>query len=94
MWPKEVEDALLAHPDVAQAAVVGAPDEKWGEIVVAYVVARPGRVPSGDSLAAHCVELLADYKKPRRVHIVDSLPLTPVGKISRAALRERAKAGG
>jgi fatty-acyl-CoA synthase/long-chain acyl-CoA synthetase len=94
VWPKEVEDALLAHPDVAQAAVVGAPDEKWGEIVVAYVVARPGRAPSGDSLAAHCVELLADYKKPRRVHIVDSLPLTPVGKISRATLRERARAGG
>ncbi len=91
VWPKEVEDALTSHPDVAQAAVVGAPDEKWGEIIVAYVVVRPGRAPTAEALAAHCLEVLADYKKPRRVNIVDSLPLTPVGKISRAALRERAK---
>lgn len=93
VWPKEVEDALLGHPDVAQAAVVGAPDEKWGEIVVAYVVARPGCRPSADALVAHCLEFLADYKKPRRVHIVEALPLTPVGKISRARLRERARTG-
>lgn len=93
VWPKEVEDALLGHPDVAQAAVVGAPDEKWGEIIVAYVVVKPGRSPSGDALAAHCLGLLADYKKPRRVHFVDALPLTPVGKVSRAALRERARGG-
>ena len=94
VWPKEVEDALLGHPDVAQAAVVGAPDEKWGEIVVAYVVAKPGCRPSPEALAAHCLELLADYKKPRRFHIVEALPLTPVGKVSRAALRERARMGG
>ncbi len=93
VWPKEVEDALLGHPDVAQAAVVGAPDEKWGEIVVAYVVAKPGRRPSPDGLAAHCLDLLADYKKPRRVHVVEALPLTPVGKVSRASLRERARTG-
>ena len=91
VWPKEVEDALLAHPDVAQAAVVGMPDEKWGEIVVAYVVPKAGRSPAADLLAAHCLELLADYKKPRRVHLVESLPLTPVGKISRAILREQAR---
>lgn len=94
VWPREVEEALLGHPDVAEAAVVGAPDEKWGEIVVAYVVARPGRRPSEEALAAHCLGLLADYKKPRRVHIVEALPLTPVGKVSRAALRERARTGG
>jgi len=93
VWPKEVEDALLGHPDVAEAAVVGAPDEKWGEIVVAYVVARAGRTPSADALVARCAELLADYKKPRRVHFVDALPLTPVGKVSRANLRERARGG-
>ncbi|MFZ5780026.1 MAG: class I adenylate-forming enzyme family protein [Pseudomonadota bacterium] len=92
VWPKEVEDALLAHEDVAQAAVVGVPDEKWGEIIVAYVVVRPGRSLSADGLVAHCLTLLADYKKPRRVHLVDRLPLTPVGKVSRAALRERARA--
>lgn len=91
VWPKEVEDALLGHPDVAQAAVVGAPDEKWGEIVVAYVVPKAGRTPSAEALVAHCRERLADYKKPRRVHLVDALPLTPVGKISRAALRARSR---
>jgi acyl-CoA synthetase (AMP-forming)/AMP-acid ligase II len=93
VWPKEVEDALLAHPEVAQAAVVGAPDEKWGEIVVAYVVPKPGCTPSAEALAAHCQRLLADYKKPRRVQFVEALPLTPVGKVSRAALRERARGG-
>ncbi len=58
-------------------------------------VARPAvpRPPSAEELAAHCLTLLADYKKPRRLHLVDALPLTPVGKVSRAALRERAKAG-
>ena len=60
-------------------------------IVVAYVVARPGRQPAAEALMAHCLAQLADYKKPRRLHLVDSLPLTPVGKISRAALRERAR---
>lgn len=92
VWPKEVEEALLAHPEVAEAAVVGAPDEKWGEVIVAYVVAKPGRIPSPAALVAHCLTLLADYKKPRRLHVVDRLPLTPVGKVSRAALRERARA--
>jgi acyl-CoA synthetase (AMP-forming)/AMP-acid ligase II len=93
VWPREVEDALLAHPEVAQAAVVGAPDEKWGEIVVAYVVPKPGCTPSTEALVSHCQGLLADYKKPRRVHFVEALPLTPVGKVSRAALRERARGG-
>ena len=83
VWPKEVEDALLGHPDVAQAAVVGAPDEKWGEIVVAYVVARAGRAAVGRGTGRALTALLADYKKPRRIHFVDALPLTPVGKISR-----------
>ena len=93
VWPKEVEDVLLRHPAVAQAGVVGAPDEKWGEVIVAYVVPRAAMVPDGDELLALCRTYLADYKKPRRLHIVDRLPLTPVGKISRAGLRLWAKTG-
>ncbi|HJQ57794.1 MAG TPA: AMP-binding protein [Vineibacter sp.] len=91
VWPKEVEDVLHRHPAVAQAAVVGAPDEKWGEIVVAYVVPRPGARVDTEELVALCREHLADFKKPRRIHVVDALPTTPVGKISRAALRQMAR---
>jgi acyl-CoA synthetase (AMP-forming)/AMP-acid ligase II len=91
VWPKEVEDVLHRHPAVAQAAVVGAPDDKWGEIVVAYVVARPGMQIDIDELLGLCRDHLADYKKPRRVHVIDAMPTTPVGKISRAALRQMAR---
>ena len=90
VYPKEVEEVLHRHPAVAEAAVVGAPDEKWGEIVTAYVVLRTGGQADADDLIALCREHLADYKKPRAVEFLDALPLTPVGKISRRALRERA----
>jgi len=91
VWPKEVEDVLHRHPAVAQAAVVGAPDEKWGEIVVAYVVPRPGTTIDVEELVGLCRDQLADFKKPRRVHVIDSMPTTPVGKISRVELRRRAR---
>jgi long-chain acyl-CoA synthetase len=90
VWPKEVEDVLHRHPAVAQAAVVGAPDEKWGEIVVAYVVPRPGVRIDVEELVDLCRDQLADFKKPRRVHVIDAMP-TPVGKISRVALRQMAR---
>jgi fatty-acyl-CoA synthase/long-chain acyl-CoA synthetase len=93
VWPKEVEDVLHRHPAVAQAAVVGAPDDKWGEIIVAYVVPRPGARLEPDELLALCRDHLADFKKPRRIHVLDALPTTPVGKISRAALRQMARGG-
>jgi acyl-CoA synthetase (AMP-forming)/AMP-acid ligase II len=91
VWPKEVEDVLHRHPAVAQAAVVGAPDEKWGEIVVAYVVPRPGVRIDVEELVDLCRDQLADFKKPRRVHVIDAMPTTPVGKISRVALRQMAR---
>jgi acyl-CoA synthetase (AMP-forming)/AMP-acid ligase II len=91
VWPKEVEDVLHRHPAVAQAAVVGAPDEKWGEIVVAYVVPQPGMQVDIDELLGLCRDQLADYKKPRRVHVIEAMPTTPVGKISRVALRQMAR---
>jgi fatty-acyl-CoA synthase len=92
VWPKEVEDVLHRHPAVAQAAVVGAPDEKWGEIVVAYVVPRPGMQIDVEELIARCKDQLADFKKPRRVHVIEQMPTTPVGKISRVELRRLARA--
>ncbi len=89
VYPKEVEDVLYRHPAVAQAAVVGAPDDEWGEAVKAFVVLRPGRTATAQELTAFCGDFLAGYKKPRAVEFLDTLPLSPVGKVTRRALRER-----
>ncbi|MBM3519615.1 MAG: AMP-binding protein [Alphaproteobacteria bacterium] len=94
VWPKEVEAAIERHPAVAQVAVVGAPDEKWGERIVAYVVLRPGMTAGAEELIQLCLDHLADYKKPREVHFIDKMPTTPVGKVSRLALRQRARGAG
>ena len=86
----EVESALLAHPDVAECAVVGAPDEKRGRIVVAHVVPRDG-VEAVEALAerlqAHVKATIAPYKYPRAVRFRDTLPKTPTGKIQRFRLK-------
>ena len=87
VYPAEVEEVLLAHPDVAEAAVVGEPDDRSGEAVAAYVVAEPGRAPTTDELSAHCTAALARYKCPTRVEIVDVLPRSFVGKLLRRELR-------
>ncbi len=88
--PAEVEDTLIRHPAVAEAAVVGAPDDERGQVVVAYVRLAPGHSAS-DSLAGelqlHVKQHLAVYKYPRRIEFVEAFPLTSTGKISRKALR-------
>jgi len=88
----EVEAALLSHPDVAECAVVGAPDTKRGQIVAAYVVLKPGII--GDPLCAkrlqdHVKAVIAPYKYPRAVSFVDALPKTQTGKIQRFKLRQQ-----
>jgi acyl-CoA synthetase (AMP-forming)/AMP-acid ligase II len=85
----EVERALAAHPEIASAAVVGAPDGKWGEVVTAFVVLVPGSGLTGEDLKAHCRSLIARYKVPKSIHIEPSLPQTPSGKIRKAELRRR-----
>lgn len=85
----EVEDALISHPGVREAAVVGVPDEKWGELVTAVVVVAETDSPTGPDLVAHCRESLAGYKCPKRVEFVDSLPRTATGKIQKFKLREQ-----
>jgi len=89
IYPREIEDALFAHPAVAEAAVIGVPDETWGEVVAAYVRPAPGQpAPSPGELRAHCREHLAPYKTPQHWVFVDAFPMTPTGKIQKFKLRE------
>jgi fatty-acyl-CoA synthase len=83
----EVEDALMSHPAVKEVAVIGIPDEKWGELVTALVVTDGGEVTSRE-LIAHCRQSLAGYKCPKRVEFVDQLPRTATGKLQKFKLRE------
>ena len=87
VYPRDVEDVLLAHPDVASAAVVGRPDPRVGEEVVAFVALRPGATVSEQELLAHGQEHLGATKYPREVRVVDAVPLTSVLKTDRKALR-------
>lgn len=89
VYSAEVENALSTHPDVAQAAVIGVPDEKWGERVHAVIVARPGTVPSFEALAAHCRTRLAGFKLPRSFELIDALPLSGASKVLKHELRAR-----
>jgi benzoate-CoA ligase family protein len=87
--PAEVESVLIEHPDVLEAAVVGARDAAGLEMTVAFVVARSGRAIEPDGIDAHCRSRMAAFKRPRRVLVVDELPKTATGKIQRFALRQR-----
>jgi fatty-acyl-CoA synthase len=86
----EVEQALAAHPGVAECAVVAAPDERWGEVPVAFVTARGDASFDPDELTAFARERLARYKVPKRIHVVAELPKTATGKIQKFVLREQA----
>ena len=88
VYPREVEDAVLEHPDVVDAAVVGVPDDVWGERVVAVVVLRDGARLDADALDAHLVTRVAAYKRPRSWSAVDALPRNAMGKVRRDVLRD------
>jgi fatty-acyl-CoA synthase len=87
VYPREVEDVLLTHPAVADAAVVGVPDERFGEALVAHVVHRDDGVPA-EELRAYLKKRLAGYKVPREVVVHDSLPRNETGKVLRDELTE------
>ncbi|HUB23080.1 MAG TPA: AMP-binding protein [Streptosporangiaceae bacterium] len=89
IYPREIEDALFAHPDVAEAVVVGVPDQTWGEVVAAFVRPVPGQpAPAAEDLRAWCRERLAPYKTPRHWVFTDAFPTTPSGKIQKYKLRD------
>jgi len=88
VYPREVEDRLMEHPDISLAAVIGVPDEEHGEEVRAYVVLKDGRASNPESITAWSKAKMAAYKYPRQVEIVDSLPLSPTGKILKRELRK------
>jgi len=91
VYPRDVEDVLLTHPAVAQAAVVGQPDPRLGEEVIGFVALRPGATATEDELVAHAKARLAATKYPREVRIVPAIPLTSVGKLDRKRLRTQVR---
>ena len=90
VYPREVEDAIAAYPAVREVAVIGVPDEKWGEAVMACVATVPGAQPTLEEIQQHCRDVgLASYKKPIHLELVEEVPKTAVGKLFRRALREK-----
>lgn len=87
--PTEIEGALMSHPQVSDAAVVGVPDEQWGEAVHAFVIPAPQSSVAEAELLAYCQERLARYKCPKAIHVVAELPRTGIGKIARRVVRDR-----
>jgi fatty-acyl-CoA synthase len=89
VYPLEIEGALYEHPAIAQCAVIGIPDPKWGETGKAFAVLKPGAVATAEELLAHLRTRLARYKVPKAVELLEELPLSPAGKILKRELARR-----
>ena len=88
IYPREIEEVLFTHPQIAEATVIAKPDPVWGEEVLAVVVPAPGATLSADDVIAYCQAHLADYKVPREVVFRQDLPKTLTGKVQKKQLRE------
>ena len=86
VYPREVEDALRTHSDIEEVAVTGTPNEEWGELVTAWVVAAPGKTPELEDLRSHLEGVCAPFKHPRLLHLVDDLPRNALGKVQKHLL--------
>jgi fatty-acyl-CoA synthase len=89
IYPPEIEEFLAHHPAIAEAAVVGLPDARYGEVISAWIVPRPGQTVSADDVREHCRGQIAHYKVPHYIQIVDQLPRTVTGKVRKHVLREQ-----
>jgi fatty-acyl-CoA synthase len=89
VYPAEVENVIYGLPQVAEAAVIGVADERWGEVGRAFVVVKPGETLSAEIVIEHCRQNLAHYKAPRSVVFIDKLPRNPAGKVVKGELRQR-----
>lgn len=89
IYPKEIENAIYDLPEVAECAVFGIPDDKWGEVPAAYVLLREGATLAESDIEAHCEKVLARFKRPRLIKFVTEFPKTPIGKIQKNLLREK-----
>jgi len=91
IYPREIEEFLYTHPDIVDAQVIGVPDAKYGEELMAWVRLRPGAEPlTAEALREFCTGRLAHYKIPRYVHVVDEFPMTVTGKVRKVQMREEA----
>jgi long-chain acyl-CoA synthetase len=88
IYPLEIEEVLLRHPKVLEAAVIGIPDEKWGEALLAVVVPKPGVCLDTEEILSFCEGKMARFKIPRSVELADELPKSPAGKVLKRVLRE------
>jgi feruloyl-CoA synthase len=89
VYSKEVEDVLVSHPDIDDAAVVGKPHPEWGETVIAFYIPAKGKDPAEENIKEYLGHRLAKYKIPRQFHKMDALPRTPTGKVMKYVLREK-----
>ena len=88
VYPAEIEQCLLTYPGVAQAAVIGIPDERMGEVAMAFLLPAPGMEIEQARFLAWCREQMANYKVPRRVQVLQSMPINAAGKVTKNVLRE------
>jgi fatty-acyl-CoA synthase len=91
IYPREIEEFLYGHPLIRDISVIGVPDDKYGEEVMAWVILKPGAEVTGDQLGEWCRERITHFKVPRYWRFVDAFPMTVSGKVQKYKLREEAK---